>query len=179
MTTAPIAATNASVAAAEFADAMSTLASGVVLVTCRLADRPWGMTVTAFASVSAYPPTVLVSLGAGTASARAIAATGAFGVSILSRDQVDVAEYGAARGAAKFLDDARRAPRSRKREPCDRAGARAPRLRSSSRRSRRPITRSSSATSTRCAAGAAATRCSTTAAATARSWPPIRRPKGT
>ena len=65
MTPAPIAATNASVAAADFADAMSTLASGVVLVTCRLADRPWGMTVTAFASVSAYPPTVLVSLGAG------------------------------------------------------------------------------------------------------------------
>ena len=68
MTPAPIAATNAAVAAAEFADAMSTLASGVVLVTCRLADRPWGMTVTAFASVSAYPPTVLVSLGSGTAA---------------------------------------------------------------------------------------------------------------
>jgi flavin reductase (DIM6/NTAB) family NADH-FMN oxidoreductase RutF len=104
MTTAPIAATNATVAAVEFADAMSTLASGVVVVTCRLADRPWGMTVTAFASVSPHPPTVLVSLGSGTASARAIAATSAFGVSILSRDQVDVAEYGAARGAAKFLD---------------------------------------------------------------------------
>jgi flavin reductase (DIM6/NTAB) family NADH-FMN oxidoreductase RutF len=104
MTPAPIAATNATAIAAKFADAMSTLASGVVLVTCRLADRPWGMTVTAFASVSAYPPTVLVSLGSETATARAIAATSAFGVSVLSRDQVDVAEYGAARGAAKFLD---------------------------------------------------------------------------
>jgi flavin reductase (DIM6/NTAB) family NADH-FMN oxidoreductase RutF len=100
----PIAATNATVSTAEFADAMSTHTSGVVLVTCRLADRPWGMTVTAFASVSAYPPTVLVSLGSGTSSARTIAATGAFGVSILSRDQVDVAEYGAAPGAPKFLD---------------------------------------------------------------------------
>jgi flavin reductase (DIM6/NTAB) family NADH-FMN oxidoreductase RutF len=99
-----LAAATASVAADEFADAMSTLASGVVLVTCRLDDRPWGMTVTAFASVSAHPPTVLVSLGSGTACARAISATGAFGVSILSRDQAEVAEYGAAPGAAKFLD---------------------------------------------------------------------------
>ena len=32
---------------------MSALASGVVLVTCWIGDRPWGMTVTAFASVSA------------------------------------------------------------------------------------------------------------------------------
>jgi flavin reductase (DIM6/NTAB) family NADH-FMN oxidoreductase RutF len=115
LTSAPIAATSATVAAVEFADAMSTFASGVVLVTCRLADRPWGMTVTAFASVSACPPTVLVSLGSRTASARAIAATGAFGVSVLSRDQMDVAEYGAARGAAKFLDSLV--------EPRDRASA--------------------------------------------------------
>ena len=41
------------------------------------------MTVTAFASVSADPPTVLVSLGSEHASARAIAATRRFGVSIL------------------------------------------------------------------------------------------------
>lgn len=107
-----IATTNAPVAAPEFAEAMSTLASGVVLVTCRLDERPWGMTVTAFASVSAYPPTVLVSLGSESAGARAIAATGAFGVSILSLDQVEVAEYGAAPGAAKFLDALV--------EPCDR-----------------------------------------------------------
>jgi flavin reductase (DIM6/NTAB) family NADH-FMN oxidoreductase RutF len=100
----PIATTSAPVETAEFADAMSALASGVVLITCRLADRPWGMTVTAFASVSVDPPTVLVSLGSDTASARAITATGTFGVSILSRHQVGVAEYGAAPGAAKFLD---------------------------------------------------------------------------
>ncbi len=95
--------TNA-VAAPDFADALSTLASGVVLVTCRVAERPWGMTVTAFASVSASPPTVLVSLGSRTRSARAIAATGSFGVSILAASQEAVAVYGSAPGAAKFLD---------------------------------------------------------------------------
>jgi len=104
MTPASAAATSAEASAVEYAAAMTALASGVVLVTCRHAERPWGMTVTAFASVSADPPTVLVSLGSGTASARAIAATSSFGVSILSREQVEVAELGAVPGAPKFLD---------------------------------------------------------------------------
>lgn len=90
--------------ALDFAGAMSALASGVVLVTCRVDDRPWGMTVTAFASVSADPPTVLVSVGSNTASAGAIAETGRFGISILASDQVPVARYGAASGAPKFLE---------------------------------------------------------------------------
>jgi flavin reductase (DIM6/NTAB) family NADH-FMN oxidoreductase RutF len=88
----------------EFADAMSALASGVVLVTCWLFDRPWGMTVTAFASVSADPPTVLASLGSETTGARTVAATGRFGVSVLAADQLIVARYGSAPGAAKFLE---------------------------------------------------------------------------
>jgi flavin reductase (DIM6/NTAB) family NADH-FMN oxidoreductase RutF len=91
-------------AAVEFAEAMTTLASGVVLVTSRVAGRPWGMTVTAFASVSVDPPTVLVSLGDRTASARAIRRAGAFGVSILARSQVCIAAYAAAPGETKFLD---------------------------------------------------------------------------
>jgi flavin reductase (DIM6/NTAB) family NADH-FMN oxidoreductase RutF len=89
---------------AEFVEAMSALASGVVLVTCRLGDRPWGMTVTAFASVSADPPTILVSLGSKTTSADAIKATGCFGVSILAQDQLGVARFGSAPGADKFLE---------------------------------------------------------------------------
>jgi flavin reductase (DIM6/NTAB) family NADH-FMN oxidoreductase RutF len=89
---------------AGFADAMSTLASSVVLVTCRLGNRPWGMTVTAFASVSADPPTVLVSLGSETASARAIERTRSFGVSILAAEQLDVAHHGSTPGEAKFLE---------------------------------------------------------------------------
>ena len=91
--------------ATEFTESMSTLASGVVLVTSRVAGRPWGMTVTAFASVSADPPTVLVSLGADTVGAGAIGASGVFGVSVLARAQVCVAEYAAAPGAPKFLDE--------------------------------------------------------------------------
>ena len=88
----------------EFAEAMSTFASGVVLATCWVGDRPWGMTVTAFASVSAEPPTILVSLGSATTSARSIAASRCFGVSILAEAQLAVARLGSAPGAAKFLE---------------------------------------------------------------------------
>jgi flavin reductase (DIM6/NTAB) family NADH-FMN oxidoreductase RutF len=88
----------------DFADAMSTLASSVVLVTGWVGDRPWGMTVTAFASVSADPPTILVSLGSETTSTGAIMATRSFGVSILAEEQLAVAYLGSATGAAKFLE---------------------------------------------------------------------------
>jgi flavin reductase (DIM6/NTAB) family NADH-FMN oxidoreductase RutF len=88
----------------EFGDALSALASGVVVVTCRVDGRPWGMTVTAFASVSADPPTVLVSLASSSPAARAIAATGSFAVSILAAEQVALARSCARAGAAKFLD---------------------------------------------------------------------------
>ena len=94
----------ASAPVGEFADAMSSLASGVVLVTCRLGGRPWGVTVTAFASVSADPPTVLVSLGSASTSARAIATSRRFGVSILSAEQIALARYSSAPGGAKFLE---------------------------------------------------------------------------
>jgi flavin reductase (DIM6/NTAB) family NADH-FMN oxidoreductase RutF len=88
----------------EFAEAMSTLASGVVLVTSRLGGRPWGTTVTGFLSVSADPPTVLVSLDSEGTSARTIAAVGHFGVSILAAEQWALARYASAPGATKFLE---------------------------------------------------------------------------
>src|SRR5207249_8424615 len=71
---------------------------------CRVDGRPWGMTVTAFASVSADPPTVLVSLGSDTRGARAIRAARRFGVSVLAEEQLAVARRGAKRRAAKFIE---------------------------------------------------------------------------
>jgi 3-hydroxy-9,10-secoandrosta-1,3,5(10)-triene-9,17-dione monooxygenase reductase component len=93
-----------SVPISDFADAMSTLASGVVLVTSWVDERPWGMTVTAFASVSTEPPTILVSLGSATRSTLAITATRSFGVSILAEEHLAVARLGSAPGADKFLE---------------------------------------------------------------------------
>jgi flavin reductase ActVB len=90
--------------ASDFTEAMSVLPTGVVMVTSWLDGRPWGMTVNAFASVSADPPTILVSLGSETTSTGAIMATRSFGVSILAEEQLAVAYLGSATGAAKFLE---------------------------------------------------------------------------
>jgi flavin reductase (DIM6/NTAB) family NADH-FMN oxidoreductase RutF len=91
--------------APDFLAAMGELASGVVLVTCRVAGRPWGMTVSAFTSVSADPAIVLVSLRADGTSATAIKASRRFAVNILADDQEAVARRGSAPGAPKFVDD--------------------------------------------------------------------------
>jgi flavin reductase (DIM6/NTAB) family NADH-FMN oxidoreductase RutF len=91
--------------AALFREAMSHLASGVVLVTASLEGRPWGMTVSAACPVCTAPPTMLVSLSTHTALARAVADTGRFGVSVLGEAALDVARFGAAVGAPKFLDE--------------------------------------------------------------------------
>ncbi|HXH98192.1 MAG TPA: flavin reductase family protein [Gaiellaceae bacterium] len=97
---------------AAFAEAMSRLAGGVAVVTCSRDGRPWGTTVTAVASVSADPPTVLVSLGSTASSADAIAATGRFGISILEQSQQMVARYCSLPGAPKFLEPFTREARS-------------------------------------------------------------------
>jgi flavin reductase ActVB len=88
-----------------FREAMSLLAAGVVMVTTRVDNRPWGLTVSACCSVSMSPPMLLVSLGSTTASAGAIEASGHFGVSILGERLIDAARFGSARGAPKFIDE--------------------------------------------------------------------------
>jgi len=87
-----------------FREAMSLLASTVVMVTTRVDGRPWGLTISACCSVSVTPPMILVSLGAQTVSARAIRDGGVFGVSVLGREQVEAARAGAAAGAPKFVE---------------------------------------------------------------------------
>jgi flavin reductase (DIM6/NTAB) family NADH-FMN oxidoreductase RutF len=87
-----------------FREAMADLAAGVVMVTTTLDGRPWGMTVSACCSVSVNPPMLLVSLSESTASARAIAESGRFGVSLLGSRALATAKFGAARGAPKFIE---------------------------------------------------------------------------
>ena len=89
--------------AESFRDAMGELATGVVMVTCEVDGDPWGLTVSACCSVSLEPPLLLVSLGAGTASAQAITTDGAFGVSVLGESLIDVARFGSAKGQPKFV----------------------------------------------------------------------------
>jgi flavin reductase (DIM6/NTAB) family NADH-FMN oxidoreductase RutF len=88
-----------------FRQAMSRLAAGVVMVTCDVDDRPWGMTATACCSVSVDPPLILVSLGASTVSAGAIRRSQRFGVSLLGSRALDAARFASRPGQPKFIDE--------------------------------------------------------------------------
>lgn len=66
---------------------MRQLASGVLVVTTRLDDRPHAMTATAFIPLSADPPLVLLSVRSGSDTQRALEQTPRFGVNALSRSQ--------------------------------------------------------------------------------------------
>ena len=88
-----------------FREAMSHVAATVVMVTTTVDGRPWGLTISACCSVSAAPPTLLISLGSHTVSSRAIAEHGGFGLSILGAHGIDAARAGAAPGAPKFVED--------------------------------------------------------------------------
>lgn len=88
-----------------FREAMSHLASGVVLVTASIDGRPWGMTVSAACPICVDPPTMLVSLSSHTALAKAVNDSGRFGVNILGAHALELARFGAAVGRPKFLDE--------------------------------------------------------------------------
>jgi flavin reductase ActVB len=82
---------------------MSRLAAGVVMVTIRMEDEAWGLTISACCSVSASPPLVLVSLGESTTTARLTLEHGYFGVNLLSERSLSAAEAASVRGAPKFV----------------------------------------------------------------------------
>lgn len=73
-----------------YKDALSRFASGVTVVTTMCDDAPHGLTVSAFSSVSATPPRVLVCLGNGTDSKPLVERAGRFAVHILGRDHVSL-----------------------------------------------------------------------------------------
>jgi flavin reductase (DIM6/NTAB) family NADH-FMN oxidoreductase RutF len=68
-----------------FRDVLSRFASGVTVVTTQCDGRRHGLTVSAFCSVSAEPPRVLVCLGNDTDSKPLIERSGRFAVHVLGR----------------------------------------------------------------------------------------------
>lgn len=91
---------------AGFKDAMRRFASGVCVVATGTGGDRCGMTVSAFSSVSAEPPTVLVCLNRGAASHARLTGAERFSVNILGEGQDEVAMAFAGRrglhGAARF-----------------------------------------------------------------------------
>ena len=75
-----------------FIDAMRQVASTVTVVTTDGPEGQAGATVSAFTSLSADPPSVLVCLKADTRIALAVQGNGVFCVNILPEDAVEVAK---------------------------------------------------------------------------------------
>lgn len=73
-----------------FREALRGWASGVTVVTSRSGDRVHGMTVSAFSSVSADPPLVLVCANRSSKTHEIIEEGGLFAVNILASHQAEV-----------------------------------------------------------------------------------------
>jgi flavin reductase (DIM6/NTAB) family NADH-FMN oxidoreductase RutF len=79
------------VPARAFRDAVGEFATGVTVVIAADGDRAEGMTLNAFTSVSLDPLLVLVSLGHGSRTLSLVTRSGRFSISVLQREQRDVA----------------------------------------------------------------------------------------
>jgi flavin reductase (DIM6/NTAB) family NADH-FMN oxidoreductase RutF len=73
-----------------YRDVLSCFASGVTVVTTMSEGAPYGLTVSAFSSVSMAPPRVLVCLGNDTDSKPLVERSGHFAVHILGREQAEL-----------------------------------------------------------------------------------------
>lgn len=89
---------------ADFVAAMRSVVSGVAIITTFHESRPWGMTVSAFMSVCADPPTLMVCVNTRTVLATVLPEATGFGVNVLSEDQEFLSRACARPGAIKFLD---------------------------------------------------------------------------
>jgi flavin reductase (DIM6/NTAB) family NADH-FMN oxidoreductase RutF len=76
----------------EFRGLMSHWPTGVTVITSWDGDNPVGCTVNAMMSVSLNPPLLMVALGAGSKTLRAIRGTGVLGLNVLSADQRDLCQ---------------------------------------------------------------------------------------
>lgn len=85
-----------------FKDVMSNVAATVTVVTAPSDDGPFGITVSAFTSVSADPPIVLICIDKVAGSLDQFLAAPGFTVNFLPEGTEDTAMLFATRGADKF-----------------------------------------------------------------------------
>jgi flavin reductase (DIM6/NTAB) family NADH-FMN oxidoreductase RutF/DNA-binding GntR family transcriptional regulator len=87
---------------AEFRDVIGRFASGVAVVTTRVAGRDYGTTASAVSSLSLEPPMLLICLNETSETQMAIRDAGRFAVNILSDRQSDIASRFATKSPSKF-----------------------------------------------------------------------------
>ncbi|CAN5588618.1 flavin reductase family protein [soil metagenome] len=89
----------------EFRAALGKFASGVTVVTTKdKTGKLFGITVSAFCSVSLEPPLILVCIEKDTGSHHAFKQSGAFVVNILSEDQQEISDHFASHLENKFTE---------------------------------------------------------------------------
>jgi flavin reductase (DIM6/NTAB) family NADH-FMN oxidoreductase RutF len=88
----------------EFRCALGSFVSGVTVVTTWDDNRLYGLTVSAFSSLSIDPPLVLICVDKKTASHDAFTKSGAFAINILADDQENISRQFASRTPDKFQD---------------------------------------------------------------------------
>jgi flavin reductase (DIM6/NTAB) family NADH-FMN oxidoreductase RutF len=98
--------TSRDISSSEFRGAMRALAGGVSVITVGRGSDISGMTVTSVSSLSVEPPTLIVSVNRQSSSWPLLQRYGAFGVNILTAEQLDIAERFSGKdglkGAARF-----------------------------------------------------------------------------
>jgi flavin reductase (DIM6/NTAB) family NADH-FMN oxidoreductase RutF/DNA-binding FadR family transcriptional regulator len=85
-----------------FRDVVGRFATGVTIVTTRHDGRDYGLTASAFSSLSLEPPMLLVCINLASPTGDAIHRSGIFTVSVLAEDQARLAQRFATRHADKF-----------------------------------------------------------------------------
>jgi|tagenome__1003787_1003787.scaffolds.fasta_scaffold20726623_2 flavin reductase (DIM6/NTAB) family NADH-FMN oxidoreductase RutF len=92
------------IAAADFRGAMRHLVGGVSVITVGRGQEISGMTVTSVSSLSINPPSLIVAINRSASSWPLLVRDGAFGVNILTADQLDIAERFAGKDGVKGRD---------------------------------------------------------------------------
>jgi flavin reductase len=94
----------------DFRDAVGGFATGVNVITTRGEDHSYGMTASAFSSVSLDPPLILICIGSTATGSEMIRRNGVFAVNILSAEQEPVSRYFASKDRPRGHDAFRGVP---------------------------------------------------------------------
>jgi flavin reductase len=94
----------------DFRDAVGGFATGVNVITTRGEDHAYGMTASAFSSVSLDPPLILICIGTSATGTEVVRQNGVFAVNILSAEQEPLSRYFASKDRPRGRDAFRSVP---------------------------------------------------------------------
>lgn len=94
----------------DFRDAVGGFATGVNVITTQGEDHAYGMTASAFSSVSLDPPMILICIGSSATGSEMVRGNRVFAVNILSAEQEPLSRYFASKDRPRGLDAFRAVP---------------------------------------------------------------------